>query len=389
MEPYGRDRAFMPRAVRSAVMCVMIGGGAASAAPMLDAGETSIAPGARAVASMQRGAETITLPTEPLVRDEPSMGVSTKVLMAGPVRTMAALTIAAPEVMLVVPESPSPEEIEASASNDPARTNYRGEKVEATPVRYLEDFESGLIGPEWSAFSGTLSSEALSTFADPAGEDGIVLNIKTDTGSPYEIRLDVYLIPPVDAIEFAGRGVDPNEPSDNVFTVTVDGQTVLQLSPDGMRKLAGDRPKPGQPMARKIRIPFTSGHDIAEVRFRSISSDGAEGWSSWGIDNLVIDLGLQDPVFGVSAGDEPFEPGLIGMLDPGAGLTGEIPGLPGNRFAQNNSDFQGDGGGSPGGPEAPRRTSEDEVPAPGAVGLLVSLGFVGAARRRREIALRG
>ncbi len=224
-------------------------------------------------------------------------------------------------------------------------TNFRGERVAAAPVRYQEDFEGGEIGPEWGAFGGIVEHGALTRYADSSIPGGMKLNVKTETDTPYEVRLDVYLVPPSNSAQ--------EDSDDNVLSVFVDDHMVQSFSAGSLLKLSGQSPTPGEPLVRTIHIPFTSSHRIAEVRIES-TARGSEGWSGWGIDNLVIDLGLQDPVFGVIGGGGGYEPGLFDAFDLGAGMTGEIPGLPKNRYGRNEP-FSGDGGG---GGSSPRRLDD-------------------------------
>lgn len=270
-------------------------------------------------------------------------------------RTIAALAITGTDSSAPLP---SPE----SAPDSEGAVNYLGEKVVAASIRYVNDFETGEVGPEWGAFGIPIVHEALSTYVSPAVEGGMVLNVKTDADAPYEIRLDVYLLPPPGSDIFPGEGDDLNEPADNTLSVLIDGQVVSQFSPRSLRKMQGERPRAGQPLVRKVRVPFNAGHQITEIRFESSSPEGSSDWSSWGMDNLIIDLGLQDPVFGIVSGDDPFAPGTLGMVSPNAGLTGEIPGLPGSRYAT-NAPFQGsDGGGSSSPPRFPPQPPIEEDP---------------------------
>lgn len=279
-----------------AILAIMICAGTLAAEPSAPA-ESITAPAHRAHASPSA-----------LSSDPPA-----------PRHTIASLSItsADPDVS-VIPEQ---------SQDDAGATNFRGEKVVAAPVRYVQDFESGEIGPEWGAFGGTVADEHLTTFANPMS--GLVLNVKTESDSAYEIRLDLYLIP---------AGAEDDESSNNILSVFVDDQPVTQLTPKALRKLSGKSPEPGQPFTRTIRIPFTAAHQIAELRFES--GDPGAG-PTWGIDNLVIDLGLQDPVYGVSGG-ESYDPASLGLLDPGAGLTGELQPLPKSRYGSNEP-FAGDG----------------------------------------------
>jgi hypothetical protein len=263
-------------------------------------------------------------------------------------------------------------------------TNFRGEKVVAAPVRYVEDFESGQVGPEWGAFGGTLAEESLTTFADPAAGGGLVLNVKTESDSAYEIRLDVYLVSSSNA---------ESEQADTSLSVFVDDEAVMQLSPKSLRELSGKEPEPGRPLTRTIRVPFTAAHPIAELRFEAA---GKGAGVSWGIDNLVIDLGLQDPVFGITGGGGGYDPGSIGLLDPGAGLTGELPPLPKSRYGSNEP-FAGDGPGGAGGSNNPPidptdqdrdddgiddeiEDETDEVPSPPTL-ILLAAALTSACRR--------
>jgi hypothetical protein len=112
------------------------------------------------------------------------------------------------------------------------------------------------------------------------------------------------------------------------------------------------------------------------VRFEAANPGSAADWSRWAIDNILVDLGLQDPVFGFSGKMTPFDPGLLGMAGLTDGLTGELP--PGRRFGNNDSDFSGGGGGGDSSPPSDRT-----IPSPGGL-LLGTLALAATASRRRR-----
>lgn len=329
----------------------------------------ALATSADVALAISADAEAITAPARQAV-------ASPGVFSASPAR--AVITIASLSLSSDNPDVPITTDSREDADG---ATNFRGEKVVAAPVRYVEDFESGQVGPEWGAFGGTLAVETLTTFANPATGGGLVLNVKTESDSAYEIRLDIYLISSANA---------QGESADSTLSVFVDDQAVMQLSPESLRELSGKKPEPGRPLTRTIRVPFTAAHPIAELRFES---DSGRGGFSWGIDNLVIDLGLQDPVFGITGGGGGYDPGTIGLFNPGAGMTGELPPLPKSRYGSNEP-FAGDGGGgSPNPPINPNDQDRnddgidddiedevDEVPAPPTFILLVA-AFASACQR--------
>lgn len=252
---------------------------------------------------------------------------------------------------------------------DAAITNYRGETVEAAVTKFWEDFEDGAVGAEWSSPPTIESSTRLTKFSFVPEDAGMTLNLLTKEGQVYEAQIDVLLFPPQggDAEETAG---------DNLLTIKVDGKVVVSFTPDDIRKLRGDDAMPGDPVIRKIRVPFTAGYGIAEMTFEAAKGDGAAGWSKWGIDNILVDLGLQDPVFGISGEMKTFDPGVLGMVGPNAGMSGELP--PASRFGNNGGDVGGGGGGGGGG-----SSNTQSIPTPGAA-LLGAIAGVMTLRRRRS-----
>ncbi|MBL8747418.1 MAG: hypothetical protein JNK58_13820 [Phycisphaerae bacterium] len=276
-------------------------------------------------------AEAITSPASAPGRASVSPGVVGAAFGTGSVRSMAALSLSAPNPDMLAATD--------AAGSGEVPTNFRGEPVAAAPVRFHEDFESGQIGPEWRSFGGRGHRDGLTHFADPSASGGMVLNVKTEADSPYEVRLDVYLIPPT------GGAVD--ESSDNTLTIFVDDQPIQQWSPQSLREVSGERAEPGKPTIRTIHVPFTASERIAEIRFEA-SPRASEGWPSWGIDNLVIDRGLQDPVFGISGGAGGYDSGFFGSPGMGSDMNGEIPSLPKSRYGSNEP-FAGSGGGGGGG----------------------------------------
>lgn len=310
--------------------------------------------GVSALPAPRASDESITAPAHEPRWPFPSPGV-----MGGGIPVRAGMNIASMSL--------GASELDVLIINDAARgepTNHRGERVAAAPVRFYEDFESGELGPEWSAFGGTRELESLTRFADPSRPGGMVLNVKTESDSAYEVRLDIYLIPPA-----AGAAA---EQSDNVLTIFVDGEPAFTFDPAAFALLPGKSAAAVGALVRVLHVPFTAAHRIAEIRFESPSGAPSD-WFAWGIDNLVIDLGLQDPVFGVSGGGGGYDSGLLGSPEMGD-MTGEIPSLPKSRYGSNEP-FAGDGGGGGGGgggndpfdppPNDPPRDDPDDPSDPG------------------------
>jgi hypothetical protein len=261
----------------------------------------------------------------------------------------------------------SPRASGAERKADAPITNYRGETVEAAVTKFWEDFEDGAAGPEWSSPPTIESSTRLTKFSFVPEDSGMTLNLLTKEGQVYEAQIDVLLFPP------QGEADDTND--DNLLIIKVDGKVVVAFTPDDIRKLRGDDAMPGDPVIRKIRVPLTAGYGIAEMTFEAAKGDGAAGWSQWGVDNILVDLGLQDPVFGISGEMKTFDPGVLGMVGPNAGMSGELP--PASRFGNNGGDVGGGGGGGGGG-----SPSTQAIPTPGAA-LLGAIASVMTLRRRR------
>jgi hypothetical protein len=251
-----------------------------------------------------------------------------------------------------------------------SRTNFKGEQVEAAATKFFEDFDDGVMGPEWSASAPIVERPGTGKFIY-VENSSVVLNLLTKEGAVYSGTLDLLLFPH-GAREDEGEDVEAHR-----LTIYADGQVVFSMTPDEVRALKGAVPKPGMPIVRKIRVPFTAGFGIAEIRIEGAATREGDPCPVWGVDNILVDLGLQDPVFGVSSRELEFETGVIGPVDASAGLTGLLP--PGSRYGNNDFDFSSEGGSGGGG----RSTPPPEVPGPGAalMGLLAGGGMV--SRRRR------
>lgn len=265
------------------------------------------------------------------------------------------------------------------AESEKPRTNYLGETVEAASTRFWEDFEDGQVGPEWAASAPITESESEGRFSYIPTEAGLALNLMTKQGEVYEAQIDLLLFPPATA-----RGKDAPPENGNLLMIKVDGHVVVQFAPEDIEKLRGEAAVAGEPIRRKIRVPFNAGFGIAEMRFEAADPSGASDWSRWAIDNILVDLGLQDPVFGFSGKMSPFDPGLLGMTGLTDGLTGELP--PGRRFGNNDNDFSGGGGGGGGGGSPGDRS----IPSPGSffLGALALMTTLGVRRRDEAAAIR-
>lgn len=257
--------------------------------------------------------------------------------------------------------------------------NYKGEKITGATTRYFEDFESGQVGGEWATFGSLHKDDRISTFADPSADQGMILNVATKPERVYEVRLDVYLIPP-------SASITPGDAADEAVTstlaVVVDGKEMMMLTPAELLKLAGAKPVAGEPTKRKVRFNITAAHGIAEIHIYNPTAR-EEGWSAWGIDNIMIDLGQQDPVFGFFSPDDPSAIDLFGVTDQTSDMTGEIPPLPSRRFGSNEPISPSSDGGTT--PSRQTRVTDDEpeVPAPGAMTLVLGVGALALRRARR------
>lgn len=252
--------------------------------------------------------------------------------------------------------------------------NFRGDDVTGATTRYTQDFETGEIGKEWGAFGGVIPHETLTAFANPAASGGMTLNVSTKEGEVYEIRMDVYLVPPAGSTVAPGKDEDAERVARNVLGINVDGQMVYDMNPVKLSKLGGATPVPGQPLKRQVRFNFTSTCGIAEIHFTS--PPGEEGaWSTWGVDNLVIDLGLQDPTLGAFGGD--FDTDIFGLLAPPSDLNGELPPLPRSRYGSNEPISNDSTPSSSGGPKPVR-----EIPSPGPLALVLGAAACLLHRRR-------
>lgn len=275
----------------------------------------------------------------------------------------------------ITPSADAPADAAEIAENEASRTNYLGHTIDAAATRFWEDFEDGQLGPEWADRAPIVESQTEGKFSYIPTDAGMTLNLKTKKGEVYEAQIDLLLFPPA-----SPRDRDAGSEDNNLLAIKVDGQVVVQFAPEDIAKLRGEAVVPGQPVRRKIRVPFNAGFGIAEIRFEATDPKGAADWSRWAIDNILVDLGLQDPVFGFSGKMTPFDPGLLGMVGLSDGLTGELP--PGKRFGDNSKDFSGGGGGGGGGTNPPPDRS---IPSPGGVAV-GALALAATFTRRRRAA---
>ncbi|MEM1166609.1 MAG: hypothetical protein AAGI30_10010 [Planctomycetota bacterium] len=253
-----------------------------------------------------------------------------------------------------------------------------GDLFDAIPaeLRYIETFDAGRTGDEWSSQPSLRDEAPLGWVAGPFRRDIQRVVVNTPTDEALFVRFDLLLFTPA-----AARLAD-----EAFVRVEINRSLAWERPVAELVALAESQEALGEGVLKLegIRVGFNPVASVTEVGFR-VAGDGST--PLWGLDNVVIDRDPK-PTFGVSGGG--FSTLLVGAS---GGSTG---GAGGGSAGFSAGGGGGGGGGSgllgpPQGPFTPQDDDDDGlpsgdetvIPAPAPFALLGVTTAAIVSRRRR------